>query len=75
METWKKLIELVNTWQHTKRTPKTSMQEDENIFITTLDSEFLIIPRNNVKEIRFEDDYTVYLVNEEESNEERHYDA
>ncbi len=75
MGTWKKLLELVNTWQHTKRIPGTSMQEDEDIFITTLDTEFLIIPRNNVKEIRFEDDYTVYLVNEEESNEERYYDA
>jgi hypothetical protein len=75
METWKKILELVNTWQHTKRIPGTSMQEDEDIFIATLDTEFLIIPRNNVKENRFEDGYTVYLVNEEESNEERHYDA
>tara|TARA_R100001530_G_C4271689_1_gene143279 strand:+ start:553 stop:780 length:228 start_codon:yes stop_codon:yes gene_type:complete len=75
METWKKIIELANTWQHTKRIPGTSIQENEDIFITTLDTEFLIIPRNNVKEIRFEDDYVVYLVNEEESNEERYYDA
>ncbi len=75
METWKKILELVNAWQHTKRIPGTSMQEDEDIFIATLDTEFLIIPRTSVKENRFEDGYTVYLVNEEESNEERHYDA
>ena len=75
METWKKIIELINIWQHTKRIPGTSMQEDEDIFITTLDAEFLIIPRNNVQEVKFEDDYIVYLVNEEESNEERNYDA
>ena len=75
MDNWKEIIKLINSWQYTKRIPGTSIQEDEDMFLATIDAEFLIIPRNNVKEIRFEDDYTVYLVNEEESNEERHYDA
>ena len=72
---WKKIIELVNTWQHTKRIPGTSMQEDEDIFITTLDAEYILIPRTNVREVKFEDGYTVYLVTEEKTNEERNYDA
>tara|TARA_R110002020_G_C16061514_1_gene755479 strand:+ start:496 stop:723 length:228 start_codon:yes stop_codon:yes gene_type:complete len=75
MEYWKEVIKTIKAWQHTRRVPGTSIQEDEDMFITSLDVEFLIIPRNNVQEVRFEDDYVVYLVNEEGSNEERQYDA
>ena len=75
MEAWKKIIEQVVVWQHTKRLQGTTQQEDENIFIASLDAEFLLVKRTNVREVKFEDDYTVYLVNEEESNEERNYDA
>ena len=75
MEAWKKIIEQVVVWQHTKRLQGTTQQEDENIFIASLDAEFLLVKRSDVREVKFEDDYTVYLVNEEESNEERNYDA
>ena len=75
MEAWKKIIEQVVVWQHTKRLQGTTQQEDENIFIASLDAEFLLVKRSAVKEVRFEDEYIVYLVNEEESNEERNYDA
>ena len=75
MEAWKKIIEQVVVWQHTKRLQGTTQQEDENIFIASLDAEFLLVKRSAVKEVRFEDEYVVYLVNEEESNEERNYDA
>ena len=46
-----------------------------DLFFETLDAEFVLVPKINVREVKFEDDYTVYLVNEEESNEERNYDA
>ena len=75
MEAWKKIIEQVVVWQHTKRLQGTTQQEDENIFIASLDAEFLLVKRSAVKEVRFEDEYVVYLVNEEESNEEHNYDA
>ena len=71
---WKQVFKLYDSWKYTKRVPGT-MQQDEDLFFETLDNEFVLIPRTNVREVKFEDDYTVYLVNEEESNEERYYDA
>ena len=71
---WKEVFELYDSWKYTKRVPGT-MQQDEDLFFETLNSEFTIIPRTNVKEVKFEDGYTVYLVTEEETNEERNYDA
>ena len=76
METWKEIIKLINAWQHTKRVPGTSIQGDEDIFLATMDADFVLIKRTEVKEFLFKDGYSVYLVkNEEESNEERNYDA
>jgi len=71
---WKQVFELYDSWKYTKRVPGT-MQQDEDLFFETLDAEFVLVPKINVREVKFEDDYTVYLVNEEESNEERNYDA
>ena len=70
---WKQVFELYDSWKYTKRVG--TIQQDEDLFFETLDAEFVLIPRTDVKEVKFEDDYTVYLVNEEESNEERNYDA
>jgi len=76
MKTWKEIIKLINSWQHTKRVPGTSIQEDEDIFLATMDADFVLIKRSDVKEFLFKDGYSVYLVNsEEDSNEERNYDA
>ena len=76
MKTWKEIIKLINAWQHTKRVPGTSIQEDEDIFLATMDADFVLIKRSDVKEFLFKDGYSVYLVNsEEDSNEERNYDA
>ena len=76
METWKEIIKLINSWQHTKRVPGTSIQEDEDIFLATMDADFVLIKRSDVKEFLFKDGYSVYLVNsEEDSNEERNYDT
>tara|TARA_B100000749_G_C18369685_1_gene441151 strand:- start:356 stop:580 length:225 start_codon:yes stop_codon:yes gene_type:complete len=70
---WKQVFELYDSWKYTKRVG--TIQQDEDLFFETLNAEFVLIPRTDVKEVKFEDDYTVYLVNEEESNEERNYDA
>ena len=76
MDNWKEIIKLINSWQHTKRVPGTSIQEDEDIFLATMDADFLLVKRTDVKEFLFKDGYKVYLVNdEEETNEERNYDA
>ena len=75
MEYWRELIKIIKAWEHTKRVPGTTMQEDEDIFLASMDAEFVLVKRTAVKEVRFEDEYIVYLVNEEESNEERDYDA
>ena len=76
MENWKEIIKLINAWQHTKRVPGTSIQEDEDIFLATMDADFVLIKRSDVKEFLFKDGYSVYLVNnEEEPNEETNYDA
>jgi len=76
MENWKEIIKLINSWQHTKRIPGTSIQEDEDIFLATIDADFLLVKRTDVKEfIVNKDGYSVYLVNEEDSNEETNYDA
>ena len=70
---WKQVFELYDSWKYTKRVG--TIQQDEDLFFETLDAEFVLVPKINVREVKFEDDYTVYLVNEEESNEERNYDA
>ena len=76
MDNWKEIIKLINSWQHTKRVPGTSIQEDEDIFLATMDADFVLIKRSDVKEFLFKDGYSVYLVNNrEDSNEERNYDA
>ena len=75
MEIWDGLFKLYDAWKYTKRMPNTTEQQDKDLFYEALNTEFILIPRTNVKEVKFEDDYTVYLVNEEESNEERNYDA
>ena len=76
MENWKEIIKLINSWQHTKRVPGTSIQEDEDIFLATMDADFLLVKRTDVKEFLFKDGYSVYLVNsEEDSNEDRNYDT
>ena len=76
MKSWKEIIKLINAWQHTKRVPGTSIQEDEDIFLATMDADFVLIKRSDVKEFLFKDGYSVYLVNsEEDSNEETNYDA
>jgi hypothetical protein len=76
METWRAIIKLINAWQHTKRVPGTSIQEDEEIFLATMEADFVLIKRTEVKEFLFKDGYSVYLIkNEEDSNEERDYDA
>ena len=75
MELFRQLIKRITKWNGTKRLPGTTELGDENLFCEALDDEFLIFKRTAVKEVRFEDKYIVYLVNEEESNEERNYDA
>ena len=76
METWKEIIKLINAWLHTKRVPGTSIQEDEDIFLATMDADFVLSKRSDVKAFLFKDGYSVYLVNnEEEPNEETNYDA
>ena len=76
METWRAIIKLINAWQHTKRVPGTSIQEDEDIFLATMNADFVLIKRTDVKEFLFKDGYSVYLIkNEEDSNEERNYDT
>ena len=67
METWKEIIKLINAWQHTKRVPGTTQQEDENIFIESLEDEFLIFKKTHIREFtNLKNGYSVYLVNEEE---------
>ena len=76
MKTWKEIMKLINAWQHTKRVPGTSIQEDEDIFLATMNADFVLIKRTEVKEFLFKDGYSVYLIkNKEESNEERNHDA
>tara|TARA_B100000745_G_scaffold298818_1_gene248233 strand:- start:271 stop:498 length:228 start_codon:yes stop_codon:yes gene_type:complete len=75
MEIWKRVMKMIHAWEHTKRLKGTTQQEDEDIFANALNNEFLLLERDKIKEVRFEDEYVVYLVNEEESNEERNYDA
>ena len=75
MEIWKRVMKMIHAWEHTKRLEGTTQQEDEDIFANALNNEFLLLERDKIKEVRFEDEYVVYLVNEEESNEERNYDA
>ena len=53
MENWLRIIKLVNTWQHTKRIPGTSIQEDERIFTKELNDTFILLERNDVHEIIF----------------------
>ena len=53
METWKEIIKLINAWQHTKRVPGTSIQEDEDIFLATMDADFLLVKRTDVKEFLY----------------------
>ena len=48
MDNWKNIIALVVTWQHTKRIPGTSQQEDQDIFIKQLNDDFLLLKRNDV---------------------------
>ena len=70
---WKQVFELYDSWKYTKR--EGTIQQDEDLFFETLDNEFILIQRTNVREVKFEDGYTVYLVTEEKTNEERNYDA
>ena len=67
MELFRQLIKRITAWQHTKRVSGTSIQEDENIFLATMDDEFLIFKRTHVREFtNLKNGYSVYLVNEEE---------
>ena len=52
MDNWKKVIELVVIWQHTKRVQGTTQQEDQDIFIKQLNDDFLLLKRNDVEHIK-----------------------
>ena len=52
MDNWKNIIAFVVTWQHTKRIPGTSQQEDQDIFIKQLNDDFLLLKRNDVEHIK-----------------------
>ena len=52
MDNWKKVIELVVIWQHTKRIQGTTQQEDQDIFIKQLNDDFLLLKRNDVEHIK-----------------------
>ena len=49
IENWKIVIERVEKWQHTKRIPGTSMQEDKDIFIKELNNNYILIKRDDVE--------------------------
>jgi hypothetical protein len=67
MEIWKRVMQMIHAWEYTKRVEGTTQQQDEDIFANALDSEFLLLERRNIKEVRFEDEYAVYIINKEES--------
>ena len=52
MEHWEEVMELIEKWQHTKRIPGTSMEEDKDIFIKQLNDDFLLLKRNDVEHIK-----------------------
>ena len=49
MDNWKKVIELVVIWQHTKRIQGTTQQADEDIFIKELNNKFILLKRDDVE--------------------------
>ena len=75
MEIWDEIFALYDAWKYKKRLPKMTEQQDKDIFYQALDSQFLLRDKSTVKEVKFEDDYVVYLINEGDPDEERNYDA
>ena len=74
MELFRQLIKRITTWNGTKRIQGTTELGDENLFCETLDDEFILIRRTNVKEFLFKDGYKVYLVNVEQDYEDAKLD-
>ena len=65
---WEDVIDRINFWRN-------DCHEHKSSFIQEIEKEYLLVEKSAIKEIQFEDEYVMYLVKEEEPNEERKYDA